>query len=72
MRQLLYVAAVVVGALVPIAPALAQDWPTRPVTMIVPFAAGGPADTVDGSSLRAFPSCSASRSLSKTSAAPAA
>src|ERR1700736_3599887 len=46
MRQLLYVAAVVVGALVPIAPALAQDWPPRPMTMIVPCAAGGPADTV--------------------------
>jgi tripartite-type tricarboxylate transporter receptor subunit TctC len=26
--------------------ALAQDWPARPVTMIVPYAAGGPVDTV--------------------------
>src|SRR3954452_20644074 len=24
----------------------AQDWPARPVTMIVPYAAGGPVDTV--------------------------
>jgi tripartite-type tricarboxylate transporter receptor subunit TctC len=24
----------------------AEDWPTRPVTMIVPFAAGGPQDTI--------------------------
>src|SRR5262249_58907462 len=26
--------------------ALAQDWPTRPVTMVVPFAAGGAFDVV--------------------------
>src|SRR5262249_50754625 len=26
--------------------AVAQDWPTRPVTMVVPYAAGGPVDTV--------------------------
>jgi tripartite-type tricarboxylate transporter receptor subunit TctC len=26
--------------------AAAQEWPTRPVTMIVPFAAGGPQDTI--------------------------
>jgi tripartite-type tricarboxylate transporter receptor subunit TctC len=28
------------------APARAQDWPTRPLTMIVPFAAGGPVDVL--------------------------
>jgi tripartite-type tricarboxylate transporter receptor subunit TctC len=26
--------------------AQAQDWPTRPVTMVVPYAAGGPVDTI--------------------------
>src|SRR5262249_7374845 len=28
------------------AAAAAQEWPTRPVTMVVPFAAGGPVDLV--------------------------
>jgi tripartite-type tricarboxylate transporter receptor subunit TctC len=28
------------------APASAQEWPSRPVTMVVPYAAGGPVDTV--------------------------
>jgi tripartite-type tricarboxylate transporter receptor subunit TctC len=27
-------------------PAAAQEWPTRPVTMVVPYAAGGPVDTI--------------------------
>src|SRR5215471_5552687 len=43
MRQCLaltFVAIVTLGA----APAIAQDYPTKPVKIIVPFAAGGPAD----------------------------
>jgi len=26
--------------------AMAQDWPTRPITLVVPYAAGGPVDTL--------------------------
>jgi len=33
------------GLLALATPAGAQDWPTRPLTMVVPFAAGGPVDT---------------------------
>ncbi|UFS66864.1 tripartite tricarboxylate transporter substrate binding protein BugD [Paracoccus denitrificans] len=29
-----------------VAPTFAQDWPQRQITMVVPFAAGGPTDTV--------------------------
>jgi tripartite-type tricarboxylate transporter receptor subunit TctC len=67
-----FVGVALVASLQCVGPALSQDWPTRPVTMVVPFAAGGPADTVGRTSPPAFPSFWASRSLSKTSAAPAA
>src|SRR6202040_1813814 len=40
------VAVALVASLQCIGPVLSQDWPTRPVTMVIPFAAGGPADTV--------------------------
>ena len=30
------------------APAAAQDWPARPVTMVVPFAAGSGSDILGG------------------------
>lgn len=40
------IAAAFAFALAASSSALAQDWPTRPVTMIVPYAAGGPVDAV--------------------------
>src|SRR5262249_53995534 len=39
-------AAAVAFLLAPLATASAQDWPTRAVTMVVPYAAGGPVDTL--------------------------
>src|SRR5205085_158776 len=44
-----YMKRLCVGALAALAwsgAALAQDWPSRPVTMVVPYTAGGPVDTV--------------------------
>jgi tripartite-type tricarboxylate transporter receptor subunit TctC len=45
MRRLLIFAALA-GSLVNITGASAQNFPTRPVTIVVPFAAGGPADAM--------------------------
>src|SRR4249919_927188 len=43
MRVIVVAAAALAGL---IAPAATQTWPTRPMTMIVPFAAGGPQDVL--------------------------
>lgn len=40
------VAFVLVAVLALVGAAAAQDWPIRPVTMVVPFAAGGPTDVL--------------------------
>src|SRR5690242_17919504 len=41
-------AVVVIAALMslPVGALSAQEWPTRPVTMVIPFAAGGPLDAI--------------------------
>src|SRR5262245_51260681 len=43
---LIRIIAAVATLLAAAAPAPAQDWPTRPVTIIVPFAAGGAFDVM--------------------------
>src|ERR1700716_3656593 len=40
------IVALALAALVATSVAQAQEWPTRPVTMVVPFAAGGPVDVL--------------------------
>src|SRR5262252_11202472 len=46
MPRVIAKAAAVAFLLAPIAMARAEDWPSRPITMIVPYAAGGPVDTL--------------------------
>jgi tripartite-type tricarboxylate transporter receptor subunit TctC len=41
-----FLATVLALASFPLASAYAQDYPTKPVTLIIPFAAGGPTDTL--------------------------
>jgi tripartite-type tricarboxylate transporter receptor subunit TctC len=47
------------------APAAGQDYPSRPVTLIIPFPAGGGVDTI-GRVIAATRPRSGSRSLSRT------
>ena len=44
MRKLATMVAAVLAMLA--RPAAAQDWPARPITLVVPYAAGGPNDTI--------------------------
>src|ERR1700744_2024779 len=46
MNKIIHALLASIALLVGVAPTLAEDFPSRPITMIVPFAAGGPTDTI--------------------------
>ena len=46
MRKRIYIAAMFAAVLLNGGPAKSQDFPARPITLIVPFPAGGPVDTI--------------------------
>jgi tripartite-type tricarboxylate transporter receptor subunit TctC len=45
-RQAMLFAALILATPTFAEKAAAQDWPTQPLTMVVPFAAGGPTDVL--------------------------
>ena len=65
-------AATLAGSLLLSGGAQAQDFPTRPVTMVIPFAAGGPQDTIGRIIAQRMTEVLGHRSWLKMSAAPAA
>ena len=65
-------AAAIAVLLAPLATASAQDWPTRAVTMVVPYAAGGPVDTLGRILAARLSEILGQQLLSRTSPAPAA
>src|SRR6187397_611636 len=46
MRRAATIPAIVLGALISLGAAQAQDYPNRSITVVVPFSAGGPSDVV--------------------------
>ena len=58
--------------LLALGPAAAQDYPTKPITIVVPAAAGGPTDTISRITAQAMSKLLGQSSPSRTSAVPAA
>ena len=72
LRTALALAAIVAAPPLLATPGLAQDYPSRPVKVIVPFGAGGPADVTARQIGNICRKVLASPSSSRTAPAPAA